>query len=172
MTTQSSWLRNRSLHLRWDLPGREGSNDDDDDGIGGLSVSASNGATVHVHSGTFGGDMEVGDGGTIAFYGCFLKNGTTSMIVRGTFVDETTVVEIGIRSTGDDGGTVSLVSVSEQECDTAPSSSPTDFPTGSYRPTVTPPKYNGGGGGKREFPFGFIVMMAAFNFVHFVALVA
>lgn len=151
--------------------GGKGPNDDDGGGgIGGLSVSASNGATVHVHSGTFGGDMEVGDGGTIAFYGCFLKNETsTSMIVRGAFVDETTVVEVGIRTT-DGGGTVSLVSVSEQECDTAPSSSPTNFPTGSYRPTVvTPPKNNGGGGGKGEFPFGFLFIMAAFNFIHFVA---
>ena len=38
---------------------------------------------------------------------------------------------------------------------------------------VTPPKNNGGGGGgggKGEFPlFGFMLMMAAYNFMHFVA---
>ena len=138
--------------------GGKGPNDDG----GGLSVAASNGATVHVHSGKFGGDIEVGDSGTIAFYGCFLRDETTS-VVTGTFVDGT-AVEVGIRSA--DGGTVSLVSVGEQECDTAPSSSPTNFPTGSYRPTVTPPKNDGGG--REEFPFGFITL-TAFNFVHFVA---
>jgi hypothetical protein len=60
---------------------------------------------------------------------------------------------------------MSLVSVVEQECNTVPLSLPTNFPTGLYQLTTTPPK---NGGGEKEFPFSFI-MMAAFTFIHFVA---
>ena len=95
----------------------------------------SNGAAVHVYSGNFVGAMMVGDGSTIALYGCFLKNDTTN-VLSGTFVDGS-YLEITTRSI--DGGTISPISVSEQECDTAPSSSPTNFPTLSDPPTATPP---------------------------------
>lgn len=98
--------------------------------------------------------MEVGDSSTIAFYGCFMKNGTK---VTGMFVDETNL-EINVRSRN--GGRVNLVSVAEQECDTAPSMSPTNFPTMSSQPTV--PR---NGGGKNGASFGFII--AAFTFICF-----
>ena len=81
-------------------------------GDNGLSINVLNSATVHIYSGSFTGDMEVGDRSTIALYGCFMKNDTTNTI-SGTFVDET-YLEVKVRERN--GGRVDLISVSEQEC--------------------------------------------------------
>lgn len=112
--------------------GGKGSNNDN-----GLSINVLLGGAVHIHSGTFDGDIEVGDSSTIAFYGCFLQNGT---IVSGEFADETTL-SVNVRSRN--GGEIVLVSVAEQECETAPSMSPTNFPTLSPQPTVPRPNAAG-----------------------------
>ncbi len=106
--------------------------------------------------------MEVGDGGTIALYGCFRANDTSS-IVSGIFVDDT-YLESEIKSI--DGGTISLISVSEQECDTAPSTSPTDSPTISSPPTVTPP--NGGGRGRGGEYMLIFMTATVINFIRFI----
>lgn len=104
--------------------GGKGSNGDD-----GLSINVLNSAKVNIHSGTFIGDMVVGDSSIIALYGCFSKNNN---IISGTFVDETSL-EVKVR---ENGGRVELISVAAQECDTAPSTAPTNFPTISPQPTI------------------------------------
>jgi hypothetical protein len=58
--------------------------------------------------------------------------------VTGTFPDET-YLDVSIRTSY--GGEITLTAVSEQECETAPSVSPTNFPTVSPRPT---PEFNHG----------------------------
>jgi len=58
--------------------------------------------------------------------------------VLGTFVDETNL-DLTIRTSY--GGLITLTAVPEQECETAPSMSPTNFPTVSPQPT---PKFNHG----------------------------
>ena len=101
------------------------------------------------------GDMEVGDSSVIAFYGCFMKNGTR---VSGMFVDET-VIDINVRSRN--GGRVDLVSVSEQECETAPSMSPTNFPTISSQPTVPLPNDGSIGGAWNRFMITAITLVCS-----------
>lgn len=103
--------------------------------IDGLSINVQNFAQAHIYSGTFRGDMEIGTGSTISFYGCFLQDGTK---ITGRFVDET---ELNIAVKTKNGGKLLLIASSEQECDTAPSMSPTNFPTVSPQPT---PKINDG----------------------------
>ena len=110
--------------------GGKGSNGDD-----GLSINVLNSATVHIYSGSFTGDMEVGDSSTIALYGCFMRNDTTNTI-SGTFADES-FLEVNVRERN--GGSVDLISVSEQECETAPSMAPTNSPTTSPQPTIPRP---------------------------------
>ncbi|KAL7546334.1 hypothetical protein ACHAWF_009662 [Thalassiosira exigua] len=111
--------------------GGKGSNGDD-----GLSVYSLNSGKTHIHLGSFVGSMEVGDSSVIAFYGCFNLNGTK---VSGVFADETYIeVDVVKRSSGQ----VMLIPVAEQECDTAPSVAPTNFPTLSPQPTV--PQSKGG----------------------------
>ena len=101
-----------------------------DGGIDGLSIKVHNFAETHIYSGTFKGEMEVSTDSTISFYGCFLqKNGAT---ITGRFVDET---ELNVVVKTKNDGKVLLISVSEQECETAPSMSPTNFPTISPQPT-------------------------------------
>lgn len=98
--------------------------------VGGhLSINVQNFASVHIHSGNFQGEMEVGTGSNIAFYGCFLQNGAT---IIGEFVDGT---ELNVIVKTKNDGKVSLIAVSEQECETQPSMQPTSFPTISPRPT-------------------------------------
>lgn len=100
-----------------------------DGAIDGLSINVQNFAEAHIYSGTFRGDMEIGTGSTLAFYGCFLQDGTK---ITGRFVDET---ELNIVVKTKNGGKLLLFASSEQECDTAPSMSPTNFPTISPQPT-------------------------------------
>jgi hypothetical protein len=82
--------------------------------------------------------MLVERSGVIVFYGCFEMNGTR---VTGLFSDDQTELDVDIRTQY--GGEVVLTAVSEQECDTAPSMEPTNFPTMSPRPTVVQPKSEG-----------------------------
>ena len=89
----------------------------------GLSLYVLNSATVHIYSGSFVGDMKVERRGVIAFYGCFMRNGTK---VTGIFEDESEL-DVTIRTYY--GGEVLLIPLAEQECDTAPSTAPTNFPT-------------------------------------------
>lgn len=104
----------------------------------GYSLWVFNSGRVHVHGGSFQGDMLVERSGVIVFYGCFEMNGTR---VTGLFSDDQTELDIDIRTQY--GGKVVLTAVSEQECDTAPSMEPTNFPTMSPRPTVVQPKSEG-----------------------------
>ncbi len=116
--------------------------------------------------------MSVGDGGTVILYGCFLSDETTSAL-SGTFVDGT-YLEIATHTI--DGGRILPTSVSEQECDTAPSIAPTNFPTMSESPTVTPPKNGGcfstGGGGYYHCAAApsasLLVTMVVYHFIHLV----
>ncbi len=100
-----------------------------EDNMVGLSITVQNFASVHIYSGKFRGQMEVGKGCTIAFYGCFLQNGAS---ITGSFVDGSEL-DVVVKTKND--GKVSLISVSEQECETQPSMQPTSFPTVSPRPT-------------------------------------
>jgi len=68
--------------------------------------------------------MKVERRGVIAFYGCFMRNGTQ---VTGIFEDESEL-DVTIRTYY--GGEVLLIPLAEQECETAPSTAPTNFPTG------------------------------------------
>lgn len=88
---------------------------------------------MHVRGGVFEGDMRIERRAKIAFYGCFKKEGTR---VTGVFVDES---ELDVRIRTYYGGEVLLIPLAEQECDIAPSSSPTNFPTLSPQPTVPRP---------------------------------
>ena len=107
--------------------GGEGSN-----GNNGLSIYVVNSAKVNIRAGTFEGEMKVERQGVIAFYGCFAKEGTR---VTGFFADETEL-DVTVRTFY--GGTVILIPVAEQLCETAPSTSPTNIPTFSPRPTTVP----------------------------------
>ena len=89
----------------------------------GLSLYVLNSATVHIYSGLFNGDMKVERRGVIAFYGCFMRNGTQ---VTGIFEDES---ELAVTIRTYYGGEVLLIPLAEQECETAPSTAPTNFPT-------------------------------------------
>jgi len=100
-----------------------------DGGIDGLSINVQNFASVHIHSGTILGEIEIDTGSNIAFYGCFLRSGAT---ISGEFVDGT---ELNVVVKTKNGGTVSLIAVPEQECETQPSMQPTSFPTISPQPT-------------------------------------
>lgn len=100
-----------------------------EDKMDGFSITVQNFASVHIYSGMFQGEMEVGTGSTIAFYGCFLQNGSS---ITGSFVDGS---ELDVVITTKNDGKVSLIAVSEQECETQPSMQPTSFPTVSPRPT-------------------------------------
>jgi len=134
--------------------GGKGSDEDGDDN--GLSVYTSNGGRVNVYSGSFEGWMEVGDSSVIAFYGCFMRNGTT---VSGVFADETNL-SVDVRR--EDGGLVVLIPVSDQECDTAPSTAPSPFPTLSSQPTMISPS----GGSKMGVSFSFgLVILGVFTVV-------
>lgn len=99
----------------------------------GLSIWVLNSGKVHVRGGSFLGEVKVEGDAMMFLYGCFEKNGTS---VTGMFADEKEL-DIVVRTRS--GGEVVLVSVSEQQCDTAPSTSPTNFPTISPQPTITPP---------------------------------
>lgn len=109
--------------------GGKGAKDD------GYSILVQNSAQVHVYSGSFDGEIKIDRNAEIIFYGCFMRD---RLQVSGTFVDGT-YLDVSIRTSY--GGAITLTAVSEQECDTAPSTSPTNFPTVSPRPT---PKYNSG----------------------------
>ena len=76
--------------------------------------------------------MKVERRGVIAFYGCFKRNGTQ---VIGIFEDESEL-DVTIRTYY--GGEVLLIPLAEQECDTAPSTAPTNFPTTSPAPVRIP----------------------------------
>lgn len=99
----------------------------------GLSLYVLNSAMVHVRGGSFVGDMKAERRGVIAFYGCFMRNGTQ---VTGIFEDESEL-DVTIRTYY--GGEVLLIPLAEQECDTAPSMVPTNFPTITHMPTVPRP---------------------------------
>jgi len=107
------------------IPGKGGKFD-------GSSLYVLNSGSVHIYGGNFLGEIEVTRNGIIQFHGCFLQNGTT---VYGLFPDESEL-EITVRTTF--GGQIVIIPDGEQECDTAPSSSPTRFPTISPQPTVVP----------------------------------
>jgi hypothetical protein len=109
--------------------GGKGTKDD------GYSILVQNSAKAHVYSGSFVGEIKVDRNAEIIFYGCFKLDG---LQVLGTFVDETNL-DVTIRTSY--GGRITLTAVSEQECESAPSMSPTTFPTVSPQPT---PKYNNG----------------------------
>lgn len=97
----------------------------------GMSVRVLNSAKVHIHGGVFNGDMMVERNGLIALHGCFsTKNGTQFI---GLFADDS---EFDVNINTDSGGSIDIVPVSEQECETAPSVAPTSFPTISSQPTV------------------------------------
>ena len=84
-----------------------------------------------------------------------MKNETTN-IVSGTFADET-YLEVKVRERN--GGRVDLISVSEQECETAPSSAPTNFPTISPQPTIPRPN------GSMRRGLGSFSIMATYTFI-------
>lgn len=105
---------------------------------------------MNIRAGTFEGEMKVERQGVIAFYGCFAKEGTR---VTGFFADETEL-DVTVRTFY--GGTVILIPVAEQLCETAPSTSPTNIPTFSPRPTVPP----NGGLLRLEVAFSFIIFAA------------
>ncbi len=107
------------------IPGKGGKFD-------GSSLYILNSGSVHIYGGNFFGEIEVTRNGIIQFHGCFLQNGTT---VYGLFPDESEL-DITVRTTF--GGQIVIIPDGEQECDTAPSSSPTRFPTISPQPTVVP----------------------------------
>ena len=92
-----------------------------------------NSAEVHVRGGTFQGEMKAERRGQLKFYGCFTKIGRR---VSGTFPDESKL-DVTVRTLY--GGEVILIPVSEQECETAPSTSPTNYPTVSPQPTIPQP---------------------------------
>lgn len=100
-----------------------------EDNMDGLSITVQNFASVNIYSGRFQGEMEVGTGSSIAFYGCFLQRGAS---ITGEFVDGSEL-DVVVKTKND--GKVSLIAVSEQECETQPSMQPTGFPTISPRPT-------------------------------------
>ena len=118
----------------------------------GLSLYVLNSATAHVRSGSFEGDMKVERSGTIIFYGCFRQDGAR---VTGVFADETEL-DVIVRTYY--GGQVVLIPLAEQECETAPSTSPTNFPTISSRPTVPIPN----DGGNKPVSFAFHIVAASF----------
>mmetsp|Transcript_526 Transcript_526/g.890 ORF Transcript_526/g.890 Transcript_526/m.890 type:complete len:186 (+) Transcript_526:2013-2570(+) len=122
--------------------GGKGSTDDD-----GLSVHVLNSANVDVRGGSFLGDMKVERYGQVRFYGCFRKNGTK---VTGVFADDSEL-DLTVRTYL--GGEVMLIPVSEQECETAPSVSPTNFPTLSSQPSVPRPNH----GHKTRVSYGLIL---------------
>ena len=99
----------------------------------GLSLNVLNNGVAHVRGGTFGGDMVARSGGTILLYGCFKQDGD---VYRGVFEDETELV-VTARTTS--GGDVIPVAIAEVECEDAPSTEPTNYPTVSPRPTVPRP---------------------------------
>lgn len=101
----------------------------------GYSILVQNSAKVHVYSGLFDGEIKVDRNAEIIFYGCFMRD---RLQVTGTFADET-YLDVLIRTSY--GGEITLTAVSEQDCETAPSVSPTNFPTVSPRPT---PEFNHG----------------------------
>ncbi len=101
----------------------------EENNMDGLSITVQNFASVHIYSGSFQGEMEVGTGSTIAFYGCFLQRGSS---ITGSFVDGS---ELDVVVKTKNGGIVSLIAVSEQVCETQPSMQPTSFPTISPQPT-------------------------------------
>jgi hypothetical protein len=94
--------------------------------LNGYSIRVINSATVHIHGGTFIGDIKVEGNGIVYLYGCFRQNDTE---VSGLFAGD---VETNITIDGD----VEFMPVSEQECDTIPSVAPTSFPTVSPPPTT------------------------------------
>ncbi|KAL7493278.1 hypothetical protein ACHAWT_004838 [Skeletonema menzelii] len=100
-----------------------------EDNMDGMSIAVQNFASVHIYSGSFQGEMEVGTGSSIAFYGCFLQKGVS---IIGEFVDGSEL-DVVVKTKND--GKVSLIAVSEQICETQPSMQPTSFPTISPRPT-------------------------------------
>lgn len=131
--------------------GGKGSNDDD-----GLSIHVLNSANVHVRGGTFLGDMKVERYGQVRFYGCFRKDGTK---VTGVFADDS---ELDITVRAYLGGEVVLIPISEQECETAPSVSPTNFPTLSSQPSVPQPNY----GYKTRVSYGLILVASVLVSMH------
>lgn len=124
-------------------------------GDNGFSIYVLNSAEVHIRAGIFQGEMKVERHGQLMLYGCFRKHGTkvTGSFVDGTYLD----VNVGTYY----GGEVMLVSVSDQECETAPSSSPTNVPTFSPQPHAPRPN----DGSKTGASCGFITMVA-FTLLH------
>lgn len=126
------------------------------DGDDGLSLYVLNSATVHIRGGTFRGDMKVERYGQVRFYGCFVKDDKR---VTGVFPDES---ELDVTVMTYYGGEVVLIPVSEQECETAPSTSPTEFPTLSPQPSVTRPNH----GDNTNISYELILVAFAFIGMH------
>ena len=132
--------------------GRMGSGGGDDEDSRGLSVAVLNNGAVDVRGGTFDGDMWARSGGTINLYGCFLPD-EDGYTYRGTFVGDGDGDEVVIRTRTSEGGAIVPVATSDLECETAPSTEPTNYPTSSHAPTMTRPssgspgRRGGGNGG-------------------------
>ena len=93
--------------------------------LNGYSIRVINSAAVHIHGGTFTGDIKVEGNGLVYLYGCFTQDDTT---VSGLFsgdIEGTMIID----------GDVMFMPAADQECETLPSVSPTNFPTSSPRPT-------------------------------------
>ena len=95
--------------------------------LDGYSIRVINSATVHIHGGTFQGDIKVEGNAVILLYGCFMQNETE---VNGLFAGD---IEANLNIDGN----VEFLSAAEQECETMPSVAPTGFPTLSPQPTAT-----------------------------------
>ena len=96
--------------------------------LDGYSLWVINAATVHIHGGTFIGDIKVEGSAIVMLYGCFTQNDTE---VTGLFAGD---VEANMTIDGD--GDLAFLSAAEQECETIPSVAPTSFPTISPQPTT------------------------------------
>ena len=103
--------------------GGSGNNPD----LDGYSVWVINSATVHIHGGTFVGDIKVEGNAVVVLYGCFIQNDTE---ITGLFAGD---VEANLTIDGD--GDLAFLPAAEQECETMPSVAPTSFPTVSPQPT-------------------------------------
>ncbi|KAL7521361.1 hypothetical protein ACHAWX_006029 [Stephanocyclus meneghinianus] len=97
----------------------------------GCSLKVMNSGKVHIHGGSFVGEMVVLGNGLVLLYGCFTQNGTK---ISGQLADET-------QFDATIYGAVDFVSVDQQKCDIVPSVSPTGF--SSNFPSRIVPETNG-----------------------------
>lgn len=116
--------------------------------LDGYSVWVINSATVHIHGGTFIGDIKVEDNAIVMLYGCFTQNDTE---VTGLFAGD---AEANLTIDGD--GDLAFLSAEEQECETIPSVAPTRFPTISPQPTAQR------SGGQRSITLSIIPVLVTF----------